>query len=160
MKLHLVRHGKAEKDSASGKDFDRGLAPKGVAQSELLGDHLKINELNSTITVWCSDAARTRETLGGLRTSIPFTNVTYRKDLYLCSRDHLLDQIWQHSGKGDLMIIGHNFGISDLAEYFLEEFIELRTGEYISIHFVCDNWNETSKGTGIIADRFRASVDL
>ena len=38
MKLHLLRHCKTETMTPTGKDFDRKLLPKGVAQSKLLAE--------------------------------------------------------------------------------------------------------------------------
>ena len=39
-RLILLRHGKAEPDSASGDDFDRRLAPRGVRKSAAMGAQL------------------------------------------------------------------------------------------------------------------------
>lgn len=58
------------------------------------------------------------------------------------------------------MIIGHNNGLSELASYFTEEFIDLSTCEYICITFDIQSWKETSKGNGIISDRFHPKVSL
>lgn len=160
MKIHLVRHGKAERNSESGRDFDRTLAPKGTAQSELVGEYLRSKGISPETEVWCSDAKRTRETLGGLRSAIPFKNVTYDQDLYLCSVKTFLEKLWRSDSDKDLIIVGHNFGISDLAEYFTEEAIEMKTGEYVEITFVLNERKATSKGSGSISDRYRPSVDL
>ena len=54
-----------------------------------------------------------------------------------------LKLIWQENHPDDLVLIGHNFGISDLANYFLDNQIELRTAEYICIEFPFDSWGET-----------------
>lgn len=160
MKLHLVRHGKAEISSDSGKDFDRRLAPKGIAQSQLLGKHLLNHGIKDAIIVLCSDAARTRQTLQELKNELGLNNISYFKDLYLCSKEHLLDLLWSLNHGEDLLLVGHNFGISDLGQYLVDEFIELKTGEYLCIEFEAQNWNETSMGTGTISHRYRASVDL
>jgi phosphohistidine phosphatase len=41
MHLHIIRHGKAERDSASGQDADRPLARRGRDQAEYLGELLE-----------------------------------------------------------------------------------------------------------------------
>ena len=156
MKLHLVRHGKAERESKSGHDFDRSLNDKGIAQTISLGKYLapKIGELE----VWCSDAARTRETLSSILRSCKFQSPKYFVDLYLCSKQDLLTHLWHRQSNEDLVIIGHNFGISDLLSYFVEDNIEMRTSEYYCIDFGELASNETSQGTGIVIDQYRPQV--
>lgn len=153
MKLHLLRHGKTEVFSESGKDFDRALAQKGIQQAEMIGEYLNSISINS-IPVFCSDATRTRQTLSQLKKKIEFTDVKYKHELYLAEANELLEFIWNLDSQNDLFIIGHNNGLSDLAGYFTDEFIDLSTCEYICIRFDIDNWKETSKGNGIISDRF------
>lgn len=156
MKLHLVRHGKAERESRSGHDFDRALSDKGIAQTMDLGKYLasKVGELE----VWCSDAARTRETLESISKSCKLQSPKYFVDLYLCPKQDLLAHLWKRESKEDLIIIGHNFGISDLLGYFVEGSVEMRTSEYYCIDFGELASNETSQDTGIITDQYRPQV--
>lgn len=156
MKLHLVRHGKAERESKSGHDFDRSLNTKGIAQTTALGTYLasKIGELE----VWCSDAARTRETFESISKSCNLQPPKYFVDLYLCSKLDLLAHLWKRESNEDLIIIGHNFGISDLLSYLVEDNIEMRTSEYYCLDFGTLASNETSQGTGIIIDQYRPQV--
>lgn len=158
MKLYLIRHGKAEKSSESGRDFDRALAERGHKQSEDLGDYLSNTAFASDLIVWSSDALRTKETLASIRHGVKLPKATYSKELYLCSQDNLIQKIWSLDHNIDLMIIGHNFGISELAEYFTDEYNELRTGEYVCIEFDLGSWEESSRATGTIIDRFRSEA--
>lgn len=158
MKLHLLRHAKTDQWSVTGRDFDRRLLPKGIAQSNVLGEHLPGMNVQQ---VWCSSAVRTRETLSILQHYQSFKDVQYSDGLYLCSREDLLKSLWNHKQSGDVFIIGHNFGISDLATYLTDEHIELRTCEYICIEFAgAKSWAETSGGTGDIRYRYRPKVLL
>lgn len=157
MQLHLIRHGKTRQDSETGNDFDRQLLPKGMKQSLMLGQNLTFDP--KTI-VYCSSAKRTQETFGFFNQGQQLENVTLNKDLYLCSKDVMLDMIWNTTSNEDVLIVGHNFGISQLASYFTDEFIEMRTGEYIQITFDADHWNETSQGLGEITHRYRPSPAL
>lgn len=150
MKLYLLRHAKTNQQSPTGKDFDRRLLPKGQAQCALMEKYL---EGTQDLHILCSSAQRTRETLKGIDLSNMY--VEFRDDLYLCSRDTLLKAIWGCKSDKDLMIIGHNFGISDLAEYLLEDYIEMRTCELLVFDFEIDNWQEVSKGLGELTDRYR-----
>ena len=150
MKLYLLRHAKTNQQSPTGKDFDRRLLPKGHAQCALMQKHL---EGTQEVHILCSSAQRTRETLKGI--DLSHLDVEFRDDLYLCSRDTLLKAIWGCKSDNDLMVIGHNFGISDLAEYLLEDYIEMRTCELLVFDFDIDTWQEVFKGLGSLTDRYR-----
>lgn len=150
MKLYLLRHAKTNQQSPTGKDFDRKLLPKGHAQCELMKKHF--DQLND-LYILCSSAQRTRETLEGIH--LNNSEVEFRDELYLCGRDTLLTAIWECKSDKDLLIIGHNFGISDLAEYLLEDYIEMRTCELLVFDFEIDSWQEVSKGLGELTHRYR-----
>lgn len=150
MKLYLLRHAKTNQQSPTGQDFDRELLPKGIAQCAMMREHL---EGLQGVHVLCSSAQRTRQTLQEIR--LNSEEVEFRDELYLCSRDRILQTIWNANTSKDLMVIGHNFGISDLAEYLLEDYIEMRTCELLVFDFEIDSWQEVSKGLGTLVDRYR-----
>ncbi len=158
MKLHLLRHGKTSQQSDSGRDFDRKLNEKGLVQCEMIGEYLAEKKLDCE--VWCSAAKRTRGTFSNVTKKIELKKVVMRDDFYLCSRKALLEALWQRSGNADLLIIGHNYGISDLATYLTDMRIELRTGGYICIDFNDFRWEEVSRGLGTILNQYRPKVDL
>jgi phosphohistidine phosphatase len=155
MRLHILRHAKTNQRSQTGKDFDRALLPKGILQSKKISEHF--DTIENIAFTWCSTAKRTRETLSFLNME-RLGVITYKDDLYLASRDKIIEEIWELDEIGDLLIIGHNYGISDVASYYTDEHIELRTGEYICVEFEIDQWNESSRGLGTIVDRYRPSV--
>lgn len=157
MKLHLLRHAKTDQFSVTGKDYDRELLTRGKKQSLGVLNFLENQDLKSTL-VYCSGATRTRETLSFLIEQFTETNVHFSNEFYLCSLQSYLEWLWQQNHEEDLFIIGHNFGISDLANYFLEENHEMQTAEYICIEFPFNNWTETSIATGNLFLRFRPSV--
>ncbi len=153
MKLHLIRHAKTEQASFNENDFNRRLMERGILQAKALGDYMKNYAINCE--VWCSEATRTKETLAILAQKNAFKKISFSSELYLCSKRTFLELLWKDSSDKDLIIVGHNFGISDLATYFLGEDIELRTGEYIGIDFGDYARNETSNGLGKRIDRWR-----
>ena len=153
LRLHLLRHAKTEQFSPTGKDFDRYLMKKGLRQREDLKQFFKT--IPDIEHVWCSSAKRTRETLEVLE-GLPAP--TFHDDLYLCSDKTMLKMLWESNADGDILIVGHNFGISDLVNYFCDSDIELRTGQYACISFDCDNWSETFRGTGTIDRLYRPEV--
>ncbi len=158
MLLHLIRHAKTDQESPTGKDFDRELLSLGWQQCAELSTYLT-GELDfTTFRVICSSAKRSRQTLEGLSANFSEEETDFTEELYLCSVKTYFKLIWQENHPDDLVLIGHNFGISDLANYFLDTQIEMRTAEYICIKFPFDSWDETFQSNGILKSRFRPSA--
>lgn len=157
MNLFLIRHAKTEKIAISGKDFDRELAEKGRLQAEKLNDFLAKFDFNS-VDIWCSDAVRTKQTLSYFDTQFPSTNIEFKNELYLASASEVKELIWNTESDKDLLVIGHNEGISDIASYFLGEDIHLKTATFIQISFEAKSRQEWSADLGKIQTIFRPQV--
>lgn len=157
--LYTLRHAKTNQISPTGRDFDRELLPKGINQTQGLKHFFEENPFKNKTEIWVSSAKRTRQTFEGIKKALEsfstIESAQFFDDLYLVSDSGLLKKIWNHSSEHDLLIIGHNFGISDLASYFTEKDIELRTGEFIHLSFDCHHWKETSRGLATVSNRFR-----
>jgi len=108
--------------------------------------------------VWCSEATRTRMTLEGIKDVILPSSISYKADFYLCNKDTILEQLWNNSPESELLIVGHNFGISDLLNYLTGAEILLRTSEYVCIDFDQLKLSESSQETGEIITQFRPEV--
>lgn len=159
MKIHLVRHAKTDPNSQSGRDFDRRLLPKGIAQANVLSYFFSQNGIHPSYT-YCSDAVRTRETLAILSYGNELGKIQHLMDLYLADREIYLKMIWDLKHKKDILIVGHNDGISSLASYLLEETCILKTCHYVCLEFDADSWKEISRGTGRLTAEFRPSVHV
>lgn len=155
MKLHILRHARTEYSSPSGHDFDRCLHLQGIKQASILRDFFE--SITSIDEIWCSDAQRTRQT-SEIVLQEAHPKPSYHAELYLASKQDILQKIWSFESNKELLIIGHNFGISDLVSYFTENRIELDTCEYICLEFNSDSWAETSMGTAIVLDQYRPTV--
>lgn len=154
MLLHLIRHAKTNQISPTGKDYDRELLPRGWRQCKELDLYLSTLKLSDADVV-CSGAKRARETLLGIESNFQEENLSYTDDLYLCAVKDYLKIIWSNSSSENFVLVGHNFGISDLANYFLDTFIEMKTSEYVCIEFPFDSWELAFQSTGIMKTRFR-----
>lgn len=157
MKLYLIRHAKTEKIAVSGNDFDRELAEKGRLQAEKLNDVITKFDFKN-VDVWCSDAQRTKQTLSFIDTHFPSTNIEFKNELYLAPSAEIKKLIWNTESDKDLLIIGHNEGISDIASYFLGEEIHLKTSTLIQITFEAKSRQEWSADLGKIQTIFRPQV--
>ena len=153
MKLHLIRHAKALQPELNQHDFKRSLSDRGKQQAKALGKYL--NDKGLTSEVWCSDAVRTKQTLEIIGLENRFEKITFFNEFYLCPKQTFLEKLWLDDSEKDIVIVGHNFGISDLANYFLDDVIEMRTCEYLCIEFKTEKRNETSRDTGMIVDRWK-----
>ena len=149
-KLHLLRHAKTEQNSISGRDFDRELRAKGIQQAKKLGERLG-DQLKGA-SVICSSAKRTKQTLELIKRHTSLKNITYLDGLYLASSEEIEKIIIRQQNTNDeLLIIGHNFGLSDFAGTAINTDIYLRTCEYLLIEIDIDDWihYHPKKGTAI-----------
>lgn len=157
MNLYLIRHAKTEKTAISGKDFDRELAEKGRLQAEILNDYLKEFDFKN-VDIWCSDAMRTKQTLSFIDTHFPSANIEFKNELYLASAKAIRELIWNSTSNRDLLIIGHNEGISEVASYFIGHEVHLKTATFLQIHFSAENRQEWSIDLGEMNSIFRPKV--
>ena len=158
MRLLIQRHAKTDPFSDSGKDFDRKLLKKGINQATELGKFYHENQIDS-VHIFCSTAARTRQTAMYIQKGQTFTSkIQFLDALYLSEKEDLLSFLWSQDHNEEILIIGHNNGISDVVSYFVDDYIELKTGEFIQIDFELDSWKETSMGLGRITKRYRPEV--
>jgi phosphohistidine phosphatase len=158
MKLYLLRHAKTDPNSKTGNDFDRRLLPRGKSQSLLMAD----NFLNQNITpekILCSTAKRTQETFKYTLDSSKKLPVVFLDELYLCNAATYLNYICKETTIKELLIIGHNEGISTLASYLTEESIHLKTCELVVLEFQVDEWAGVSAGTANVTHRYRPETN-
>ena len=83
----------------------------------------------------------------------------YRDNLYMASQSGLLEELASEKAPV-ITIIGHNDGLSDLASYCADEYIGLKTCEFITMTFPFDDWSHIIRGTGTILLRYRPDVFL
>jgi phosphohistidine phosphatase len=120
-RLILFRHGKAEPDSASGEDFDRRLAGRGVRESAQMAAHLAdMGFLPDVVLV--SPAARTRETWAAAEPCFPRARAQFERELYHADSGSLRREA-ERAGEacGTVMVVGHNPGLQELTVQLLDE---------------------------------------
>lgn len=155
MKLHIIRHAKTNQASSTGRDFDRELLPRGKRQCHTLAQHLR-NQGLERVQIFCSSAVRTLQTWEGIeRSAVEPISWEKSSNWYLCDYRTWLDKLWSVDRGEDILLIGHNFGISDLLSYLSGDNIILKTSEYIVLEFPFDHWSEISQETATIVHRFR-----
>lgn len=120
-RLILLRHGKAERDSASGADFDRKLAPRGVKDAAAMARNLADLGLSPDL-VLISPAVRTKETWDAAAPAFAQPELRYDRGLYNAEAENVRDVIERAADvPGTVMVVGHNPGLHDLAIELLQE---------------------------------------
>lgn len=139
MRLYLIRHGKAERDSASGRDEDRQLAPRGERQAVWLGNQLRLAD-SPPARIMASPAARAARTATLIAESLGLQAET-SDAIGLGTRPSwvvsLIAEVAATDGAvpaASLAIVGHNPTLSVVAETLIGGVgnaaqINLRTGE-------------------------------
>ena len=150
-KLFLIRHGKAEDYSFLKKDYDRNLIEKGQKHTTLIAQKL-IAHLNSGKTqVVSSTANRALQTARIFCDVIhyPQQDIQLEKGIYEAYYSDILrvintipDDVEQ------VLVFGHNPGLSDLTNYLCHSYIDLKTSHAAEI-ILPENFNfsEISGGT-------------
>ena len=157
MIVHLLRHAKTEVLSNSGRDFDRRLAPNGHQQCAELQKIIHSN-ISSETSIFCSSAHRTKETAAAVFDES--RSIEYFESLYLTDLSGLLAFIWKQESDADMLIIGHNFGISELASYLIGKQVVMKTSGFISIDFEGFTAKDISNSNGILISNYRCSIDF
>ena len=154
MKLYLLRHAKTNQISPTGKDFDRELLPKAYEQCAELKRYLQDHPIAPKY-ILCSSAVRTRQTLDQIKDLFADVPLTFLDELYLASAGELLKIINELQSPEDILLIGHNEGISELASELSAAFILLKTCGLVSLEFPFESSAMVSKETGVLVGSFR-----
>lgn len=156
MIVNFLRHAKTELNSLSGRDFDRILIPEGHEQCQEVKS--KLNRILSNETkIYCSTAVRTRQTAG-----LIFGNqklVGYFEELYLSNKETILEFICSQESHHEILIIGHNFGLSEIASYLSGAQVVMKTSGFIRLEFPGLSIAELSASTGVIKSVHRCNID-
>ena len=114
--LIILRHAKAEPHAAKASDHDRVLLPKGVKAAAAMGAHLAAHGPVPEL-ILCSDAARARETMEALLTTLKADPAVEIEPTFYPGRpEAILSRVREADDHyGCVMVIGHNPSFEDLA---------------------------------------------
>lgn len=120
-RLILLRHGKAEADSASGDDFDRRLAPRGIRESAEMAAQLADMGFRPDVAL-VSPAARARGTWESASAAFPQTETRFDDQLYHAD-SATIRRAAEGAGEScaTVMVVGHNPGLQELTLQLLLE---------------------------------------
>ncbi|MGH6892130.1 MAG: SixA phosphatase family protein [Dongiaceae bacterium] len=161
-RLILLRHAKSAWDNPSMADFDRPLSNRGRKAAPLVGAHLARRGMVPGL-VLCSSAKRAVETLDLVSAGWqPKPTVRKLKSLYLAMPREMLRRVQAVGSDPDcVMLVGHNPGIADLANWLCSEGdaakrANLRrkfpTGATAVLEFTVDDWRDVDAEAGRLID--------
>ncbi len=115
-RLTLLRHAKSSWGDPGQRDFDRPLNARGRDAAPVMGAFMAKNDLVPDL-VFCSTAARTRETLALLLPRLRAEPmVEFRDDFYLADPSVMMSAVRQADARAKhILIIAHNPGLEMLA---------------------------------------------
>ena len=98
---------------------------------------------------------RTRQTLAELQDFWPSAQIQFIDELYLASKQEILEQICALQTPDEILVVGHNEGLSELAMHLARPAHLLKTCGFMSIAFPFETSAYISAGTGNITAMFR-----
>jgi phosphohistidine phosphatase len=156
MKKHitLLRHAKSSWDNPSTDDFDRPLNQRGEDNAPEMGHRLAARSIRPSLII-SSEANRAITTARVIARAIgyPAEFIHPVRELYLASAGTIL-KILAHEGKryNDVMIVGHNPGLTDLANMISDARIDnIPTCGVFAIDAEIDDWAELRDKPGKLA---------
>ncbi len=150
--LILMRHGKSAYPPGV-EDHGRPLAPRGRREAALAGTWLRETQPEID-AVYCSDAARTRETLAAARLTAP---VSYEHSIYEASPHTLIELIRLADEQVQtLLVVGHSPGMpwtawelaANRASLPAEELSRKFPTSALAVLEFDRSWPEVDPGTG------------
>lgn len=141
--LTLVRHAKSSWKDSSLKDRERPLNGRGKRDVVMMGRRLAAAGVRPSLII-SSPAVRAWTTARTLADALGFpAEFLQREDgLYLASLDRLLDVVAsQEPGFMNMMLFGHNPGLTDFANYLCPGLTDnVPTCGVVSVEFDGNDW--------------------
>ncbi len=142
--LTLVRHAKSSWNDSSLTDRERPLNDRGERDAPEMGKRIVDHGIRPSLII-SSPAVRAWTTAKIIAQQIgyPIEFLHRESDLYLASLNDLLQTVVsQDNGFNNLMVVGHNPGISDFANYLSPGVTNsMPTAAVVSVEIEIDDWN-------------------
>jgi phosphohistidine phosphatase len=156
-RLTLVRHAHAKMQNPPVTDFERPLSRRGKSEAKETALLLREQGLTPDLMI-ASPAKRTLQTAQILvrELQIPERHLRHDETLYLATADALLNVIRATGPRIEhLMIIGHNPGVSVLANILAPEAAlgEFTTAAACTMEFEVGSWSAINAGSATNAAR-------
>ncbi|MDH3364079.1 MAG: histidine phosphatase family protein [Gammaproteobacteria bacterium] len=142
--LTLVRHAKSSWKDTRLSDRERPLNKRGKRDAPVMGNRMIEHGIRPSLII-SSPARRAWSTakIIAAQISYPIEFLQRENGLYLASRDEILDIIVAQDNRfNNLMIVGHNPGLTDFANFLSPGLTNnLPTAGVVSVQIDQDDWN-------------------
>jgi len=146
--LTLVRHAKSSWGDAALTDRERPLNARGERDAPDMGARISEHGIRPSL-ILTSPAVRARTTATIIANEIgyPIEFLQREDSLYLASLDDLLDVVVaQDNGFNNLMLVGHNPGLTEFANFLIPGLTNnLPTAGVVSVQIDSEDWKLYSK---------------
>lgn len=157
--LFVLRHAKAERDSDSGKDFDRPLADRGWRDAERIGREMRERGFKPD-RVLASPAKRAAETVTALARGYGPLEAELDQRLYNAPADRLMEIANEADDASQrLLLVGHNPGLETLIlrlagdEQHCDRIADgFPTAALAVVELPASQWRDVRERTGRIVD--------
>ena len=150
-RLYLIRHAKSSWAEPGLDDFDRPLNHRGKADAPSMGQRLAGHKVRLDLIV-ASPAKRARKTARIIAEALGYAEKSIHFDpaLYMAEVPILLETIAEvPDSTEELALVGHNYGITDLADWLTGRSIgNIPTCGIVGIEFDCRSWSDLKEGSG------------
>ncbi|MFH2095851.1 MAG: histidine phosphatase family protein [Bacteroidota bacterium] len=158
----LVRHGKAERCSKSGNDFDRRLTKKGEKNSVITANKLAKHSFYFDMLI-SSPAKRAKETavIFANELNYPVNNINYHDTMYFdMTLEGFLKIICNIDNKiRTIAVFGHNPFLTELATSLSDIAIDaMEKSSVLGMKFNCSYWDELPGNPGKISFYYTISL--
>lgn len=138
--LVIIRHGKAARDSATGRDADRELLPRGRRQAEFLAGELAVLVRHPIVMVSSpiTRARQTAEILAGALRTTPTLDDRLSTSADVDDALTVAAEAAEAGSPATVLLVGHNPTLSEalfLAAAKPQDCEQLRTGEAVVLEF-------------------------
>lgn len=141
--LTLVRHAKSSWSDSTLPDRQRPLNARGERDAPEMGARIGKQSIRPSL-ILTSPAVRARTTASIIAQEIgyPIEFLQREESLYLASLDDLLDVlVAQDNGFNNLMIVGHNPGLTEFANFLVPGITNnLPTAGVVAVQMDCEDW--------------------
>ena len=145
-RLTLVRHAKSSWTEVGRSDHNRILSHRGEHDAPQMGERLVTRKVCPSLII-TSSAIRARRTASLIAEALkyPAEFLQIEKELYLASPETILKLVCgQEDNLPELMLIGHNPGMTELVNQLLPSMgvRSLHTSEVVAIDFATKKWSK------------------
>jgi len=150
--LLLLRHAKSSWGDSSATDFERPLAPRGIADAPRIGHALR-RRVPQPDLILSSPAVRATQTVEAVVAAAALAvTPQFDQNIYGASSGELLQIVRRIPNTvSSAMLVGHNPAFSETVSRLTETIQDMPTAALACIEFQIDDWADVEDGAGTLA---------